>query len=198
MDAAPDQPGPPAGPIRVALVDDHAMFVQGLERLLHDEPDIEVVARAGSVSEAGVTVAAAAPHVVVLDHQLPDGDGITLARALLAERSRRIVMLTASADVRVAADAIQAGCAGFLTKGRAVEELVVAVRVVASGEAYVPADLLSQLLPRLGEAPAHRAPTSPHGSGRCCASAPGGWPTRSSPRSWRSACTPSATTCSTS
>ena len=70
--------------VRVALVDDHEVVRRGLRDLLDGEPGIEVVAEAGGVEEALARVGATTPDVVVVDVRLPDGDGVSLCRALRA------------------------------------------------------------------------------------------------------------------
>lgn len=122
------------GAIRVVVVDDHQMFVESLVRLLDDEADIEVVAVAGSSREALTSVHAAQPDVVVMDYQLPDESG---ARATVALRTRdpqvRVVMLTGHADTSAARAAAEVGCVAFITKDRAAQDLVDAVRSAYAG-----------------------------------------------------------------
>jgi DNA-binding NarL/FixJ family response regulator len=140
-----------AVPIRVVILDDHQMFSESVARLLGAEHDVEVVAVAATMSTALTAVAAEAPDVAVVDYLLPDGDGVEAARQILAASpSTRVLMLTGLADEDVLAAAIEAGCAGFVTKDRALQELLVAVRLVHAGDAYVPPRLLAALLPRFG------------------------------------------------
>lgn len=142
--------GSPGHPIRVLVVDDHRMFAESLVRLLEDESDIEVVGTAARISEATEVVASTTPDMVLLDYLLPDGDGtraIDEIRRIAPET--RIVVLTALNDETVLMAALGAGCDGFVTKDRAADELVHAVRAVAAGEVQIPADLLARALPRL-------------------------------------------------
>jgi len=137
-------------PIRVLVVDDHAMFGQSLVRILSDEPDLVVLGPATTASQALDQAVRDRPDVVVLDFGLPDADGATVARGLArVHPGVQVLILTGLSDQRVLIDAIDSGCAGFLTKDRAVDELVDAVRLVAAGESYVPSELLGQLIPRL-------------------------------------------------
>lgn len=141
---------PTAGPVRVLLVDDHQMFVESLGRLLATHPGIDVVAVA-TTSAAGVAAAAESrPDVVLVDYDLPDGDGVSTAIAIrTADPEVMVVMLTGSADDRVLLAAIDAGCTGFITKDRAADEVIDAVLRAAAGEPLITTQQLAQLLPQL-------------------------------------------------
>jgi len=136
-------------PIRVLLVDDHQMFVESVARLLSGE-GIDVVATA-STGEEGVRLAQdVAVDVAVIDYRLPDTNGVNVARRIHAVRpATKLLILTGAEDSTVLIDAIEAGCSGFLTKDKAFKELLVAVQTANAGEAYIPHELLSGLLPRL-------------------------------------------------
>ena len=139
-----------ADPIRVLLVDDHEMFLDSLARVLRDEPDIEVVGRAGSCNAAVKLAESLQPGVAIVDYQLPDGDGVTTAGTLrTVSPGTRVLLLTGLSDSRLATSAIEAGCLGFLTKDKAVGELVSAVRLAHAGEAYLSPDVLAALMGRL-------------------------------------------------
>ncbi len=136
--------------IRVVVIDDHEMFADSLARVLTQVDDIDVLAIAQTGEDGFTASRRHQPDVAVVDYHLPDGDGVTLAtRIRTASPETQIVILTALADERIALAAIEAGCAGFLTKDKAVDELVLAVRTVHAGESYVPQSMLSELLPRL-------------------------------------------------
>ncbi|HEX9889215.1 MAG TPA: response regulator transcription factor [Nitriliruptorales bacterium] len=136
--------------IRVLIVDDHVMVAQGLSEVLGAEGDIEVVGQARSVQEAELGARRFEPDVIVMDYRLPDGDG---AQATSRIRSQQpdiaIVMVTASDHDTVLAAAIEAGCTGYVTKDRAAQEVVTAVRAASRGEVTVPAAMLAKLLPRM-------------------------------------------------
>lgn len=137
--------------IRVVLVDDHAMFTQSLARLLDRESDIEVLGTATTGAAGVELVRTTLPDVVLLDYRLPDVDAPGIAPSVLdAHETVRILVLSGDGDDRTLIAALDAGCHGFLTKDRAVEELVTAVRQVHAGEAYVPASRLAALLPHIG------------------------------------------------
>lgn len=136
--------------IRVLLVDDHEMFAQAMVRTLQQVPDIDVVGSVGTVAGAVEAARRAEPDVVVMDHRLPDGDGISAGMLVRDGRPQTsVLLLTGDTDERLLVQAIESGCSGFLTKDRAVRELVEAIRVVAGGESWVPPELVARLLPRL-------------------------------------------------
>lgn len=136
--------------IRVVLVDDHEMFAEALGDILAREPDIAVVATASSVRQAREAVPAHKPDVVLMDFELPDGDGAAATEAVKKLRPEtKVVMLTGFTDERVLIAALEAGCSGYITKSKAVEEVVAAVRAAYAGEALISADMLARLLPKL-------------------------------------------------
>lgn len=144
--------GPSAGadPIRVVIVDDHQMVAAALAAVIGQQPDMEVVGRAGSIGEVVALLERVRPDVLIADYDLPDGDGVGLARTILATNADlRVLLLTGFTGKHIVSAAMEAGCAGFLTKGRPLSELVRAVRTVHRGDAYVPSDLLAGLLPQL-------------------------------------------------
>lgn len=128
--------------IRVLLVDDHQLLTSSLSRLLAAEPDIQVVGVAGSVAEAR-TLARERMDVVLMDYRLPDGTGADATRAIKTRwPTARVVMLTAIADDETLLESIQAGADGYLTKDRAVEDVVGAVRAARAGETLLPRSVI--------------------------------------------------------
>jgi DNA-binding NarL/FixJ family response regulator len=138
------------GVVRVLLVDDHQMFVESLARVLGEDERIDVVGVAAHADDARRLAAELQPRVALVDFQLPDENGVELTGELKAQHpDLMVVMLTASTDDRVLLGAIDAGCSGFLTKDRAVTEVVDAVLAAADGEALISPAQLARLLPRL-------------------------------------------------
>lgn len=138
------QPGDPQ--ISVLVVDDHRMFADSLVRLLGDEDDIAVHDAVHTAAESIEAARSERPDVVLLDFQLPDLDGASAAREILAAApSARIVVLSGFADRASINAAREAGCAGFLSKDRAADEVVAAVRTAHAGESNLP-DTTSTLL----------------------------------------------------
>lgn len=136
--------------MRVLIVDDHAVLASSLAFVLDQEPDLMTAGIAGTLARGRVLMSTATPDVVLLDHRLPDGDGVEAIPSLLTIRpSARIVVLTASAAEHVMVAAIEAGAAGFLSKTRDIAEVTAAVRAASSGESVISPELLARLLPRL-------------------------------------------------
>jgi DNA-binding NarL/FixJ family response regulator len=134
----------------VLIVDDHEVLTASLALVLDDQPGVRTVGVAGTLEKARVLMATTAPDVVLLDHRLPDGDGVAAIGDLRALRpSAGIVVLTASAADHVLVDAIEAGAAGFVSKTRGLAEVTAAVRAAAAGESVISPELLARLLPRL-------------------------------------------------
>ena len=107
-------------PIRVLIVDDHAMFAESIARLFERESDIVVVGLAATSADAITAAAATLPDVAVVDYGLPDADGARTAAGIRAvSPTTTVVVLTGLPDAGVATAAIQAGCSGFLTKDKA-------------------------------------------------------------------------------
>jgi DNA-binding NarL/FixJ family response regulator len=147
----PDPPdGPASATVRVLVVDDHQMFAASLAQALQSQPDLLVVGQATSITEARNLVASTAPDVVLLDHRLPDGDGVTAIAGLHRIRpSAQVVVLTATTSDRVLVAAMEAGAAGFIAKTQRLDDVIDGVRAAAQGESVVSAKLLTRLLPRL-------------------------------------------------
>jgi DNA-binding NarL/FixJ family response regulator len=138
------------GPVRVVIVDDHAMFTQSLARLLDLEEDIEVIGVGADGTQARELVRVHRPRVLLLDVEMPGESGIAVA-ADIRKRwpDTMIVIVTASSDDATLLAAVEAGCLGLVTKDRAAVEVVDAIRVAAVGEALMTPAQLARLLPRL-------------------------------------------------
>nr|WP_121217374.1 response regulator transcription factor [Saccharothrix variisporea] len=138
------------GRVKVFLVDDHEVVRVGVRELLNSADDLEVVGEAGSVAEALARVPGSGADVAVLDVRLPDGNGIELCREL---RSRlpdlNCLMLTSFTDDEALFDAIMAGASGFVLKRILGNDLVNAVRTVASGGSLLDARSTTALLNRI-------------------------------------------------
>ncbi len=121
---------------RVLLVDDHPLFLDGVRAALSGDPELEVVGTAEDRASALTQAAALEPDVVLMDLNLPDGSGIDATRDLLAARpSARVLVMTMSADDDAVVAAMRAGARGYVVKGSGRDELLQAVRTVASGGA---------------------------------------------------------------
>jgi DNA-binding NarL/FixJ family response regulator len=140
---------PTPDPIRVLLVDDHDVFRHGLAQLLADE-GLAIVAEA-SGGEAGVRLAAELrPDVVLMDLGMPGMSGVEATRAIAAaDAPPNVVVLTLSDDDASMLEALLAGAAGYVLKDATLEQIVVAVRAAAAGEAVIPPRVAPELLRRL-------------------------------------------------
>ena len=144
------QPGSPASAkIRVFVVDDHQLFASSLAATLEAEADMVIVGVANDIAGAENALGTAKPDVVLLDHRLPDGDGVAAIGRLSLRHQAQFVMLTATTAEHVLITAIEAGAAGFISKSRSLADLTAAVRAAAAGEAVISPELLARLLPRL-------------------------------------------------
>jgi DNA-binding NarL/FixJ family response regulator len=142
-------------PIRVLIADDQALMRTGFRMILDAQDDIEVVGEAIDGADAIRRFGALSPDVVVMDVRMPTMDGIEATRRLAAlGRTARVLILTTFDLDDYVYEALRAGASGFLLKDRPPEELVAAVRVIASGEAL----LAPSVTRRLIEEFARRAP----------------------------------------
>lgn len=124
--------------IRVILVDDHAMVREGLRLLLRTAPDIAVVGEAGDGVSAVTLARQVVPDIIVLDLDMPGGDGTAALREMgKALPQSRVLILTVHAEQEGLLEVLDAGARGYLTKEAASRDLVEAIRVVAAGDVYV-------------------------------------------------------------
>jgi DNA-binding NarL/FixJ family response regulator len=140
---------PETAQIRVLLVDDHQLLTEALSRLLGMQDDIVVVGVAATVAAAKLA-AHQRMDVVLMDYKLPDGTGAEATRAIKSRwPEAKIIMLTAITDDETVLDSIQAGADGYLTKDRAGEEVVDAVRAAHSGEMLLPRAVVFEIAQRV-------------------------------------------------
>jgi DNA-binding NarL/FixJ family response regulator len=125
-------------PIRIVLVDDHQLVRAGFRSVLRTINDISVVGEAAGGDEAVALATRVHPEVVVMDLDMPEGDGLTATRRLLAVApDMRVLIVTMYDESEKLLDALDAGARGFLSKSAAERELAEAIRVVAAGDVYV-------------------------------------------------------------
>ena len=135
------------GTIRVLIADDHALFRQGIRRLLETAGDIEVVGEASSGSEAVSLVEQLAPDVALLDVSMPGLSGIDAAGMIKTASPRTcVVMVTVHTNEEFLFQAIKAGAMGYLLKDSLPEELLRAVRVVHRGEALLAPEMAAKVV----------------------------------------------------
>jgi len=134
-------------PIRVLVVDDHALFRRGLQMVLEQEPDIEVVGEASDGTEAVETAAETLPDIVLMDVRMPRRGGIDACTAIHdVAPSTKIIMLTISDEEADLYDAIKAGAMGYLLKEISIEEVASAIRAVHGGQSLISPSMASKLL----------------------------------------------------
>lgn len=137
-------------PIRLLLADDHPPLRAGLAAIFNAQPDLQVVAEAGSGAEALALAAAEKPEVCILDLRMPGGDGVETTRALLAQDpGARVLIVTTYDNEEDIFRALEAGARGYVLKDATSEELLAAVRQVHAGERYLPPAIAARLADRL-------------------------------------------------
>lgn len=138
-------------PLRVLIVDDHALFRHGLRSVLDAEDDVTVVAEAGTIAEAE-RVRPDGYDIVLLDVRLPDGSGIDFVPTILDQNpDARVLMLTVSDEGEDLYKAVKAGASGYLLKDLAVDAVTDAVRVAARGESSFSPQMASKLVAGFNE-----------------------------------------------
>jgi DNA-binding NarL/FixJ family response regulator len=143
---------PARHPIRVLLVDDHRLIPESLAHILGREPDMRVVGIAGTVAETRQAVKEPV-DVVLMDYRLPDGTGVDAIGVIKSRWPKaRIVMLTAVDDDEVVLESVQAGADGYLTKDRAVDDVVATVRAAHEGAPLLPRSVTVAIARRVAEA----------------------------------------------
>jgi DNA-binding NarL/FixJ family response regulator len=138
--------------IRVALVDDQALFRAGIRMLVESQPDLEFAGEAGDGREAIAMVAETAPDVVLMDLRMPVLDGIAATEGIVAGTASppRILVLTTFDLDEAAARAIRAGASGFVLKDAEPEFLLAAIRTVHAGSAVIAASATRELFEHFG------------------------------------------------
>jgi two-component system NarL family response regulator len=134
-------------PIRVLVVDDHALFRRGLQMVLEQESDISVVGEAADGADALQKAIETTPDIVLMDVRMPKRGGIDACTAIKdAVPSAKIIMLTISDEEADLYDAIKAGAMGYLLKEISIEEVASAIRAVHGGQSLISPSMASKLL----------------------------------------------------
>lgn len=132
--------------IRVVLVDDHPIVLQGLQHLFARQPDIEVAAACATVADGLSAARTAHPDVIVLDLRMPQGGGLSLLDAINTERlDVKTVVLTAAISEEEVAQAVQKGTMGLVLKESSPDQLLECVRRVHAGERWIDPDAMSRM-----------------------------------------------------
>lgn len=131
---------------RILLADDHRMFRQGLREVIERKTDFEVVGEAGTGREAIAMIEALRPDIVLLDIQMPELNGVTVAQQVARTHPDvKIVMLTMYREDQHLVDAIQAGAQGYLLKDADADELIDVLMRVLRGESAIDPALTSRV-----------------------------------------------------
>ena len=134
-------------PIRVLVVDDHALFRRGLEMVLAHEDDIDVVGEAEDGADAVEKAIETTPDIVLMDVRMPRRGGIDACTAIKdAVPSSKIIMLTISDEEADLYEALKAGATGYLLKEISIDEVAAAVRAVHGGQSLISPSMASKLL----------------------------------------------------
>lgn len=134
-------------PIRVLLVDDHALFRSGIRSLLQRHAEFEIVGEAGDGMEGVKRAAQLKPDVVLLDLHMAGLSGREAARLIGEEApASHVLMLTVSEDADDLIDTLRAGACGYLLKNIEADTLVAAIRTAAQGESVVSPQMMGKLL----------------------------------------------------
>ena len=137
---------PATEPLRVLLVDDHALVRSAIRQAL-SAPDIEIVGECATAEEVLGRAVALRPDVILLDIDLPGMSGVDVVRELAPRLPRtKIVMLTVSTDRRHLIDAIRHGASGYLTKDLATDALLRAIRGIRHGDLPMPRALAAAVM----------------------------------------------------
>ena len=141
--------------IRVAVVDDQALFVSGMQMLVESQPDFEFVGSA-TTGRSGVELAARAePHIVLMDIRMPGMDGIEATTQISTPGSTtRVIILTTFHRDEAVFRAIRAGASGFITKDATPEFILAAIRTVHGGQAVLAPTATFDLVKQFATAPA--------------------------------------------
>ena len=148
----------PTTRVRVMIVDDHTIVREGLQTLLDEDPNIEIVGSAANGVQALMLAEQLLPDIILMDLVMPEMDGITATRQLRERRNTaRVLVLTSFADDQKVRDAIQAGAVGYLLKDVLKPDLLRAIFNAMEGRSTLHQDV-QQMLMRQSSAQSERLP----------------------------------------
>ena len=132
--------------IRIVIADDHAIVREGIKRIVASANDLDIVGEAKDGTEVMQRVRDLSFDVLVLDLSMPGRNGMELIKLIRTDYPKlHILVLSMHQELQYAVRAIKSGASGYLTKESAPEQLVQAIRKIASGGAYVSAEVAEQL-----------------------------------------------------
>ncbi|WP_404196927.1 response regulator [Streptomyces tauricus] len=147
--------------VRVVLADDQPLVRAALRMVIADESGLEVVGEAGTGAEAVALAEKECPDVVVMDIRMPGMDGLEATRLITrGPGGTQVIVLTTFDDDDCLYGALRAGAAGFLVKDMALEDILDAIRVVATGDGLLAPSVTRRLIRDFADRPVPRAPSA--------------------------------------
>lgn len=135
---------------RVLIVDDHPMLRRGLAELIAHEPDLGVCGEAHDVASALEAVKATRPDLAIIDISLQDANGLELVKQLRSQHPRLAMLVCSMHDENLYAErALRAGAMGYISKERAIDDVIEAIRCVLDGKTYLSDRMADRLLSRV-------------------------------------------------
>ncbi len=148
--------------IRVMLVDDQALFREGLRTLLSIRPDLEVVGEAENGREAIDLAAKLHPDVILMDLRMPVLNGVAATRQLQQEQpNSKVIVLTTFDDDEYIFDGLRAGAVGYLLKDVSSDKLVEAIRAAGRGESFLEPSIAAKVVAEFTRLSGGNRPSSP-------------------------------------
>ena len=133
--------------IRIVLVDDQALFLEGLKTLLSLEDSLEILAECRNGQEALDACRIAKPHIVLMDLNMPVMDGVAATRAIKQEfQEVNVLTLTTFDDDERVFEALRAGASGYLLKDTPSQQLVQAIKAVSAGQSFLQPSIAAKVL----------------------------------------------------
>jgi two-component system, NarL family, nitrate/nitrite response regulator NarL len=124
--------------IRILLIDDHPLVLDGIKTMLKDEPSVEIVGACKTAAEALVFLSSNEPDIILLDISLPDINGLELCEKIRADNQQsKIIGLTSTNEAGIITGLLQRGGNGYLLKNMEREELLEAINTVQKGKVYL-------------------------------------------------------------
>ena len=133
-------------PASIFIVDDHPLVRHGLRQLIDGEPDLSVCGDADSVSTTMSSISSRLPDLAIIDLSLPDGNGLTLVKHLLARYPELSILISSMHDEMLFAErALKAGAKGYINKSATGDEIIAAINQILSGKTYVSTQVIEHL-----------------------------------------------------
>lgn len=143
--------------LRIVIADDHPIFRRGLVDVLATDPALQLVGQAANGQEALDLIATTRPDIAILDVHMPQLTGLETARRLRdSDSATRLILLTMYEDESLLHEALDLGIQGYVLKENAAEDLILAIRAVATGKTFITASMTAALVRRRTESEALR------------------------------------------